>query len=120
MNRDLLGFVRNSLDARHAPLTEVAKGSGVPYETLKKIASGATPNPGVRHVQALADYFDDLSAGEGAKAQVRELLVRPAAEKSAEPELVDSQPNTAPAPAQQTPAVINSEALHTGQEVVHG
>ena len=35
------------------------------------------------------------------------------------PELADPQPNTASAPAQQAPGAINSEALHTGQEVAH-
>ncbi|CAN7314608.1 hypothetical protein [Acidovorax delafieldii] len=35
------------------------------------------------------------------------------------PELADTQPHTALAPAQQEPAAINSEALHTGQEVAH-
>ena len=57
MNQDLLGFVLNHLRRREVPWTDVAKASGVPYDTLKKIASGATPNPGVRHVQALAGYF---------------------------------------------------------------
>lgn len=61
--RDLLGFVMKSLRDRHAPLTDVARASGVPYDTLKKIASGATPNPGVKHVQALADFFDGIPAG---------------------------------------------------------
>lgn len=58
MNTDLLGFVQNCLRTRQVPLTEVAKGSGVPYDTLKKIASGATPNPGVKHVQTLAEFFE--------------------------------------------------------------
>ena len=61
MSRDLFGFVMKSLRARHAPLTDVARGSGVPYDTLKKIASGATPNPGVKHVQALAIFFDEIA-----------------------------------------------------------
>jgi DNA-binding transcriptional regulator YdaS (Cro superfamily) len=33
------------------------------------------------------------------------------------PELADPQPNTAPAPAQQAPVAINSEALEAVQEV---
>ena len=61
MNHDLLGFVLGQLRRREMLWTEVAKGSGVPYDTLRKIASGATPNPGVKHVQSLADFFDGLA-----------------------------------------------------------
>jgi hypothetical protein len=57
MNSNLLDFVLSNLRRRDHPWTEVAKASGVPYDTLKKIAHGITPNPGVKHVQALADYF---------------------------------------------------------------
>lgn len=68
MNINLLAFVRTHLSARAVPLTEVSSGSGVPYETLKKIASGATPNPGVLHVQRLADYFQARDAAAPAPA----------------------------------------------------
>lgn len=57
MNSNLLDFVLTSLRRRDRPWVEVAKATGVPYDTLKKIANGVTPNPGVKHVQALADYF---------------------------------------------------------------
>lgn len=62
MNTDLLGFVLGCLGQRRYKLTEIAHGTGVPYETLKKIANGSTPNPGVRHVQRLADFFTEHAA----------------------------------------------------------
>jgi hypothetical protein len=57
MNTDLLTPVLAALRRREQPLRAVSMGSGVPYDTLKKIASGSTPNPGVLHVQRLASYF---------------------------------------------------------------
>lgn len=50
-------YVLDRLAARDMPWTQVARDTGMSYETLKKIASGRTPNPGVQHVQTLADYF---------------------------------------------------------------
>jgi len=57
MNTDLLSFVLARLKTREPAWTEVARDSGVPYDTLKKIATGVTGNPGVLHVQRLAEYF---------------------------------------------------------------
>jgi hypothetical protein len=57
MNTDLLGFVLAKLDLRTPAWTEVARCTGVPYDTLKKIAKRRTPNPGVQHVQRIADFF---------------------------------------------------------------
>ena len=54
MNTNLLGFVLPQLQARRKSLRDVARDSGVPYDTLKKIALGYTQNPGVLHVQRLA------------------------------------------------------------------
>lgn len=54
---NLHSHVLAKLAARDVPWTRVARETGIPYETLKKIASGRTPNPGVQHVQKLADYF---------------------------------------------------------------
>lgn len=47
-----------TLDARAVPLVRVSRETGIPYESRKKIAHRRTPNPGVRHVQRLADFFD--------------------------------------------------------------
>jgi predicted transcriptional regulator len=57
MNTNLHQFVLDHLAARRIKWTQVSREAGVPYETLKKIASGRTPNPGVLHVQTLANYF---------------------------------------------------------------
>ena len=57
MFTNLHRHVLDRLAAREVPWTQVARDTGMSYETLKKIASGRTPNPGVRHVQKLADYF---------------------------------------------------------------
>jgi len=62
MGVDLLTFVLSQLDLREPAWTEVAQGSGVPYSTLKKIATRVTPNPGVLHVQRLARYFTERAA----------------------------------------------------------
>ena len=57
MHINLLNFVLAHLAERKVPWTQVARDTGIPYETLKKIASRRTPNPGVLPVQTLADYF---------------------------------------------------------------
>ena len=66
MNTNLLDFVLAKLDERSIPWVRVSREAGIPYETLKKIAHRRTPNPGIRHVQALADYFTRSAAPEPA------------------------------------------------------
>lgn len=53
----ILDFVLRSLDANKGQHKEIADVTGVPYSTLAKIVQRVTPNPGVQHIQALADYF---------------------------------------------------------------
>ena len=50
----LLESVVAGLQARKGDWPAIAEQSGVPYDTISKIARGATPNPGVLTVQALA------------------------------------------------------------------
>lgn len=69
METDLLGFVQTQFKERRFKLTEVALGSGVPYETVKKIANGTTPNPGVLHVQRLAGFFAGKQAERAAAVE---------------------------------------------------
>jgi hypothetical protein len=57
---DIHAFVLARLSARSVPWTDVSRKTGIPYETLKKIASRRTPNPGVQHVQRLAEFFQQL------------------------------------------------------------
>lgn len=57
MNTNLHQFVLGHLAARRVKWARVARETGIPYETLKKIGSQRIPNPGIQHVQTLADYF---------------------------------------------------------------
>lgn len=50
-------FVMASLKSSRIPWTQVSKETGVPYDTLKKIGSEVTKNPGVRQIEILAEYF---------------------------------------------------------------
>lgn len=65
LNTNLLDYVLEHLRARRVKWVEVSRETGVPYDTLKKIAHGRTPNPGVQHVQRLADFFRAREPGEG-------------------------------------------------------
>ena len=58
----LLDFVRTRLSEQTGSWPLVARESGVPYSTVKKIALGETPNPGVITVEKLARYFRDREA----------------------------------------------------------
>ena len=62
MQTNLLDYVLGQIDARQSKLIVISRDSGVPYETLKKIAHRRTPNPGVLTVQLLADYFQRTHA----------------------------------------------------------
>lgn len=88
MRENIYDYVMSRLDARVVPLVCVSRETGIPYESLKKIAHRRTPNPGVRHVQTLADFFDRVSV-DSATAE----------------------------PPHQAPAAINSEAQQQAQEV---
>lgn len=45
------------LRSRAIPQREVARGSGVPFSTVTKIAQGSVTEPSVHTVQKLYDYF---------------------------------------------------------------
>lgn len=60
MRENIYDYVMSNLDARVVPLVRVSRETGIPYESLKKIAHRRTPNPGVKHVQTLAYFFDDV------------------------------------------------------------
>lgn len=55
-------FVLQQLAAQRGRWPEIASGSGVPLRTLEKIARQEIRNPGVSHVQKLADYLRQASA----------------------------------------------------------
>ena len=62
MRENIYAYVMSNFDARAVPLARVSRETGIPYESLKKIAHRRTLNPGVKHVQALADFFDVCAA----------------------------------------------------------
>lgn len=60
MHENMHEFVLEHLEATKGRWSEVAEGSGVSKRTLEKIARGEIEDPGVSHVQKLADYFRSL------------------------------------------------------------
>lgn len=55
-------FVVQNLQKTKGEWPEVARLSGVPYRTLKKIGSGKTPYPRIDTVEALERYFRSRKA----------------------------------------------------------
>ena len=53
----LHAYVLEQLDATNLTYQEVADGSGVPKRTVEKIARKEIEDPGVSHVEKLADFF---------------------------------------------------------------
>jgi hypothetical protein len=56
-NDSLYAYVLGQLGASKGDWQAVAKGSGVSYRTLEKIARGEIKDPGVSHIEKLAGYF---------------------------------------------------------------
>lgn len=59
MKEKTIDKVRRLLNENKGSWPAVSKNSGVPYFTLTKIASGASPNPRVGTCDALLDYFGE-------------------------------------------------------------
>jgi transcriptional regulator with XRE-family HTH domain len=59
MDRPIYDFVMEELEAAKGRWGEVADGSGVSRRTLEKIARREINDPGVSHIQKLADYFHE-------------------------------------------------------------
>ena len=57
MKSQIYDYVMAKLEDSKGHWRIVAAGSGVPKRTLEKIASKEIPNPGIKSIQALADYF---------------------------------------------------------------
>ena len=57
MEQNIYDFVMAGLDQTKGSWPQVADGSGVSKRTLEKIARREIKDPGVSHIQALADYF---------------------------------------------------------------
>lgn len=50
-------FVMSHLRAKAIPQRAIAKGSGVPFSTVCKIAQGSVKDPSVHNIQRLYDFF---------------------------------------------------------------
>jgi len=57
MKTNIYDFVIAKLAEAKGHWTEVAVGSKISKRTIEKIARKEIKNPGIQHVQALADYF---------------------------------------------------------------
>lgn len=57
MEQPIFEYVLAGLERTKGRWPAVAEASGVPYKTLTKIAQREIIDPGVSHVQKLADYF---------------------------------------------------------------
>lgn len=66
MNISIHQYVVDQLQARKGTWPTIARESGVPRKTVEKIAAGTTPNPGVKTVEQLANYFRSLDAKSAA------------------------------------------------------
>lgn len=62
MKTSLLDYVIAGLQAKKGDWNRIAELSGVPYDTISKIARGATANPGVLTVQKLSDCLNAMEA----------------------------------------------------------
>lgn len=59
MQTGIYEYVLRNLEAAKGTWAQVAEGSGVSKRTLEKIARKEIVDPGVSHIQKLADYFQD-------------------------------------------------------------
>lgn len=57
MQDSIFDYVLGKLQDSKGKWADVADGSGVSYRTLEKIARREIKDPGISHVQKLADYF---------------------------------------------------------------
>ena len=59
-------YVIDQLNMRKGRWSDIARESGVPKRTMEKIARKEIENPGVSHIQRLADYFEKVGASDTA------------------------------------------------------
>lgn len=57
MDQPIYDYVVDRLQSAAQTYQEIADGSGVSRRTIEKIARKEIVDPGVSHVQKLADYF---------------------------------------------------------------
>ncbi|WP_186268972.1 hypothetical protein [Burkholderia gladioli] len=61
----ILSFVLRQLDSAKGNWPEISRQSGVPYQTLTKIAGRLVVDPRISTVQALLDCLTEREAGMG-------------------------------------------------------
>lgn len=64
MNESIYAFVLERLGTSRGKWPAVAEGSGVSKRTIEKIFSGDIKDPGVSHIEKLANYFRSQEAAD--------------------------------------------------------
>lgn len=65
----LADIVRNLKELPHGALRQVARDTGIPYGTIRKIKDGQTTNPGLATVEPIVRWLEShphRDAGHGA------------------------------------------------------
>jgi transcriptional regulator with XRE-family HTH domain len=57
MKTDLLTYVLGQLERDTVHVPTVSKATGISVQWLYQLRGGKIPNPGVKQIQKLADYF---------------------------------------------------------------
>jgi hypothetical protein len=65
--QSLYEYVLESLERSKGEWPEVAEGSGVSKRTIEKISSREIKDPGISHVEALANYFRSRAGAKNLK-----------------------------------------------------
>ncbi|KKJ05649.1 hypothetical protein [Burkholderia gladioli] len=63
-NEKPFAFVKRRLSETRGRWPDVARGSGVPISTIRKIGQGQIKDPAVSKIEALTEYFERLDAFE--------------------------------------------------------
>jgi hypothetical protein len=58
----LLDYVISKLEEARGNWPLIVRKTGVPMSTIDRIARGETANPGIRHIESLANYFREQEA----------------------------------------------------------
>ena len=57
MKTDLLTYVLGQLERDTVHVPDVSKATGISVQWLYQLRGGKIPNPGVKQIQKLAEYF---------------------------------------------------------------
>jgi len=62
MEEPILEYLRRRLNASKGEWPRIAEVTKLPYDTVAKVAQGERPNPTLKVVQPLMDYFREFDA----------------------------------------------------------